>query len=122
MSEERMTVETVDICTCGIVMHQADADDYDTLGSISGTCCPDCGNEKFQTVAELQAELDKLKEEQKRFRHKCTCKSNSPPYKCTCGQGITGDLFYYMHKWEDDKCVWCGYVLPDQALTNGKDK
>lgn len=55
--EERMTVATVDICSCGIVMHQLDGDDYDTLGSDSGMCCPDCGNEQFATIEQLQAEL-----------------------------------------------------------------
>lgn len=59
-SEERMTVETVNICTCGIVMHQLNPDDYDSGGSDSGTCCPDCGNEKFQTVKQLQAKLDSI--------------------------------------------------------------
>ena len=59
MIEERMTVATVDICPCGSVMHQCDADDYGTLGSVSGTCCHECGNEKFTTIEQLQAELDK---------------------------------------------------------------
>lgn len=60
MSEktERMTVETVEICTCGTVMTLTDLDTYDTLGADNCTCCPDCGNEKFQTIAELQAELE----------------------------------------------------------------
>ena len=52
-----MTVETVNVCTCGLVFF--DEDDYDTLGSDSGLCCPDCGNEKFQTIADMQAELKK---------------------------------------------------------------
>ncbi len=57
MSEERMTIATVDVCPCGLVMHQGDEDDYDTGGAESGICCPDCGNEKFTTVQQLQAEL-----------------------------------------------------------------
>ena len=57
MSEERMTIATVDVCPCGLVMHQGDEDDYDTGGAESGICCPDCGNEKFMTVQQLQAEL-----------------------------------------------------------------
>ena len=60
-TEERMKVSTVVICKCGLVMHQAEADDYDTLGAESATCCPDCGNEKFQTIQQLQAELAKLR-------------------------------------------------------------
>lgn len=60
---ERMTTKTVDICTCGLVMHQLDVDDYDTLGTDEGVCCPDCGNEKFQTIAELRDENKRLKEQ-----------------------------------------------------------
>ena len=58
-NEESMNVTNVSICTCGRVMFSLD--DYDTLGSDSGICCPDCGNEKFQTVGELQAENDRYK-------------------------------------------------------------
>lgn len=57
MSEERETVETTFICPCGIVF--SENDDYDTLGSESGVCCPDCGNENFQTVKQLQEEIEK---------------------------------------------------------------
>ena len=64
-TEERMKVSTVDICKCGLVMHQAEADDYDTLGAESATCCPDCGNEKFQTIQQLQAELATANKENK---------------------------------------------------------
>ena len=65
MTEEPMNTETVDICACGRVMHQLEVDDYNTLGADSCTCCPDCGNEKFQTIAQLQAELDKKNEASK---------------------------------------------------------
>lgn len=68
--EERMNVATVDICPCGLVMHQLQADDYGTLGSDSGICCMDCGNEQFVTIEELQAELDKANEENKQLRSK----------------------------------------------------
>jgi len=61
-TEERMTVETVDICPCGLVMHQANDDDYDSGGSDSGICCPDCGNEEFTTIKQLQAENKELTE------------------------------------------------------------
>ena len=61
MSEERMTVATVDICSCGLVMHQYDEDDYDTLGTDCSVLCPDCGNEKFTTIEQLQAELAKYR-------------------------------------------------------------
>lgn len=50
---ERMTIDTVDVCKCGMVMFQYESDDYDTLGSESGTCCSHCGREKFRTVAEI---------------------------------------------------------------------
>lgn len=54
--DERMTIETVDICcNCGNVMHQHNIDHYDTLGSDSGRCCPDCGNENFRTVNQVLA-------------------------------------------------------------------
>ncbi|HDZ38773.1 MAG TPA: hypothetical protein ENH62_10875 [Marinobacter sp.] len=66
MSEERMTVATVDICTCGIVMHQLDDDDYDTFGAKGPVCCSDCGNEKFVTVKQLQAENKRLREAMER--------------------------------------------------------
>ena len=61
MSEERMTAKTVDICTCGLVMHQLDDDDYDTLGATEPVCCPNCGNEKFQTIDDLQSQLAEAK-------------------------------------------------------------
>jgi len=35
-----------------------DSDDYDTLGSDSGLCCPDCGNEKFRSIADILLETD----------------------------------------------------------------
>lgn len=66
--EEPQTVETTYICTCGRVMTVLD--DFDTLGSDSGICCPDCGNEEFQSITELQAELDKLKTENRRLNIK----------------------------------------------------
>lgn len=50
---ERMTIGTVDVCKCGLVMHQGNPDDYDTLGADGPICCPDCGNEKFQTVEQV---------------------------------------------------------------------
>lgn len=46
---DRRTIENTEVCTCGNVF--VDDDDYDSAGSESGVCCPDCGNEKFQTVA-----------------------------------------------------------------------
>lgn len=53
--EKCMTVKTVDICSCGNVMFHLD--DYDTFGTDDGLCCPNCGNEVFQTIEQLQAEL-----------------------------------------------------------------
>jgi hypothetical protein len=35
------------------------ADDYDTLGSDSGVCCPDCGGEDFEPEQKPQSELAK---------------------------------------------------------------
>ncbi len=57
MNDERMNITTVDICPCGLVMHQGNNDDYDTGGADSCVCCPDCGNEEFTTVAQLQSQL-----------------------------------------------------------------
>ncbi len=91
-SEERMTVATVDICSCGTVMHQLDDDDYDTLGSASGVCCADCGNEQFTTIKDLQAELATAKKE-----HRWIPVGELPPR----------DKSYHHSKW---------YVL-----TDGKD-
>ena len=45
------TIENTEVCPCGNIF--VEADDYDTLGSESGVCCPKCGNEKFQTVKSL---------------------------------------------------------------------
>jgi len=59
-NEEPKTVETTYLCTRGRVM--ATIDDVDTLGSDSGMCCPDCGNEDFQSIAELQAELEAVED------------------------------------------------------------
>jgi len=44
----KRTIENTEVCSCGNIF--VEDDDYDTLGSESGVCCPDCGNEKFQTV------------------------------------------------------------------------
>ena len=53
MDEERKTIETTCVCDCGLVMF--DRDDYDTGGSDSGICCPDCGSESFLTVKQILA-------------------------------------------------------------------
>ena len=45
---ETRTIENTYICPCGNIF--VEDDDYDTLGSESGVLCPNCGNEKFQTV------------------------------------------------------------------------
>ena len=60
-TEERMTVKTVDICNCGLVMHQLNLDDYDTGGADKCVCCSHCGNEDFQTIEQLQADLKTIK-------------------------------------------------------------
>ena len=46
--QEIATTENVDVCKCGVVMFEAD--DYDTLGSKDGICCPRCGNEEFESI------------------------------------------------------------------------
>lgn len=51
---ETRTIENTYICPCGNIF--VEDDDYDTLGSESGVLCPNCGNEKFQTV---KARLDR---------------------------------------------------------------
>ena len=45
------TIENTEVCPCGNTF--VEDDDYDSAGSESGVCCPDCGNEKFKTVKEL---------------------------------------------------------------------
>lgn len=50
------------VCKCG---WYADIDAQDALGSECG-CCPDCGNEDLVWLNELQAENERLKEENKR--------------------------------------------------------
>jgi len=52
------TIKNTYICPCGNVFF--DADDYDTLGSESGVCCPNCGNEKFQTVKDRLDTLEAI--------------------------------------------------------------
>lgn len=62
MSKEIKTKANTKLCTCGRVFNDdVDYSEYDTLGSDSGICCPDCGNEKFKSVAELEAELAAIK-------------------------------------------------------------
>ena len=53
------TTKNTMFCQCGRIFNNQD--DFDTLGSDSGMCCPDCGIEEFQTVTNL---LSKLGEEQ----------------------------------------------------------
>jgi len=61
MSDERKTVENTVVCIpCGYVF--IDEDDYDTLGSESGICCPDCGSEKFISVKTIIDQRDQLLE------------------------------------------------------------
>ncbi len=59
-----MKIDNIYICKCGRAMFNHD--DFDTLGSDTGLCCPDCGNEKFETVKQIidrQAkQIEKLKE------------------------------------------------------------
>jgi hypothetical protein len=50
-TEIPMRIDNVGVCFCGRVMFSMD--DVDTLGSDSGICCPDCGNEKFQTIKDI---------------------------------------------------------------------
>jgi hypothetical protein len=50
-AQEHPTIENTEVCPCGFIF--VDADDYDTLGSESGVICPNCGNEKFQTIKDL---------------------------------------------------------------------
>jgi len=71
---ESKTIDNTEICSCGRVFNSFDPDDYDTLGSDSGVCCPDCGNEKFTAVSQLQAENARLKE-----KIKVVCVGINPP-------------------------------------------
>ncbi len=72
--------------------------------------------EKYDRLLE---DNEHLKGEQKKFRHKCTCNSQTSPYKCTCGQGVEKEKFYYMHNYINDKCSWCAYE-PKKALARVK--
>lgn len=95
-SEERMKVATVDVCPCGLVMHQLNEDDYDTLGSDS-VCCPDCANEKFTTVEQFQAELATAKEENKLLSELLESRcvpTGTPPIVCLCGSTRFMDAFF----------------------------
>lgn len=59
MSEERKTTKHTEVCiSCGLVF--IDADDYDTLGSKCGLCCPVCGVEKFVSVKTIIEQRDDL--------------------------------------------------------------
>ena len=53
------TTENVYICKCGRVTGDPSEypDDYGTLGSDSGICCHDCGNEEFETIEALRTQL-----------------------------------------------------------------
>ena len=54
-----MTIDDTDVClNCGYLFF--DEDDYDTLGADGPVCCPDCGNEKFVTVASIITQRDAL--------------------------------------------------------------
>lgn len=90
MADERMTIDTVDVCKCELVMHQGNPDDYDTLGSDSGVCCPNCGNENFQTVKQL---LNSEKEQVEDLGETLTNAIKEMPegYKLKCHAARHGD-------------------------------
>lgn len=59
MEYETRTTKSTDVCIpCGFVF--IEDNDYDTLGSDSGICCPDCGSEQFTTVAQIIKQRDVL--------------------------------------------------------------
>jgi predicted nucleic acid-binding Zn-ribbon protein len=58
---EHPTIENTEVCPCGNIFFEAD--DYDTIGSQSGICCPACGNEKFQTVKDRLDRLEAINAE-----------------------------------------------------------
>lgn len=53
--QTRAQIEEICFCPCGRTF--VDADDYDTLGSESGVCCPDCGSEEFRSIKDFQIEV-----------------------------------------------------------------
>ena len=55
---EVRTVKNTEICKCGRVMSiLGELDDYDVMGADGDRCCPDCGNEEFILLTDLQAQL-----------------------------------------------------------------
>lgn len=84
--KETMTTENVDVCKCGTVMFEGD--DYDTLGSESGVCCPHCGNEKFETIKAIIAQLTAANEEIDSLGRDL-CKANDMCVAAKKGAGIS---------------------------------
>lgn len=79
---ETRTIENTYICSCGNIF--VEADDYDTIGSESGVCCPNCGNEKFQTI---KARLDTSEASRKELLEACKCAKMSIDMQLVCGKG-----------------------------------
>ncbi len=82
---ETRTIENTYLCPCGNVF--VEDDDYDTLGSESGVCCPNCGNEKFQTIK------DRLDESEASRKELLTALEEA------------ADDFYYIHQHPEDAHV-----------------
>jgi hypothetical protein len=57
--EQPRKIDNVKFCKCGNVFFFDE--DYDSCGSDSGCCCPDCGDEQFKAIADLKAENERLK-------------------------------------------------------------
>ena len=81
------------ICICGRVMDWNDENDFDAMGSESGRCCPDCGNEKFMTIEEIHVQLAIYKRLAEYGRHKPDCNPRPDQNKCACG---------YLQVWRGD--------------------
>jgi len=76
------TTENVYICKCGRITGDPAEypDDYGTLGSDSGICCHDCGNENFETI---KSHIDRLEAENKKLRE-IKCPPISDGDTCIC--------------------------------------
>ncbi|HDY90349.1 MAG TPA: hypothetical protein ENH82_19800 [bacterium] len=58
-SYDKRTIENTMLCVpCDNVF--VEDDDYDTAGSVSGVCCPDCGGEKFVSLKDILMQYNDL--------------------------------------------------------------
>ena len=103
---ETRTIENTEVCPCGNVF--VEEDDYDTLGSESGVCCPSCGNEKFQTVKDLLKQQPKAGEKRTEYLNCYGYADGSYSNNChTCKKEFVGDR----------RAINCKECATDMSLT-----